>query len=106
MEFTFYGWCTLTLDYQPGAEGSKHISTDFNLEFPEKSILSVEGYIDENGHPTAEGSKVLTEIFLQGLIGNIHIAHKKGFRDDVEHLMYIISKLEQGFATPAEVNFR
>jgi len=35
--------------------------------------------------------------------GNIHMAHEKGFRDSAEHLRWIISELERGFVTVANV---
>lgn len=39
----------------------------------------------------------VSEVLVQGLIGNIHLAHEKGFRDSAEHLRWIISELERGF---------
>lgn len=41
--------------------------------------------------------KTLSNVLVQGLIGNIHLAHEKGFRDSAEHLRWIISELERGF---------
>ncbi len=57
----------------------------------------------EQGLPTRDGSQVLSNVLIQGLVANIHMAHEKGFRDSAEHLRWIISELERGFVTVANV---
>jgi hypothetical protein len=104
MQFDFTGVCRLTLEHTPGKSTSKHVATDFFLELGKGLHHSI--YLDENGIPTKEGSHVLTNIFVQGLIGNIHAAHDKGYRDGAEHLRYIIEKLEEGFASVYDVEER
>jgi hypothetical protein len=89
MEVSFKAVVVLSLDHR-----SKHIATDFNLEVDPN--LEVSRYLEKE-LPTKDGSKVLSNVLIQGLIGNIHMAHEKGFRDSAEHLRWIISELERGF---------
>lgn len=87
--------CVLELESSEGAKTSKHISTNFNLDVSKNMDRSK--YFDKDGLPNAEGSKALTQVFMAGLIANIHNAHNNKFRDSAEHLRYIISELERGF---------
>lgn len=100
MRYTITGTVKVTADYQHGATSSEHVATDFRLDVS-KNLDQVQ-YIDKRGLPTEKGSHALTNVFVQGLIGNIHHAHKKGFKNDAEHLRYIISELERGFINIAE----
>lgn len=95
MEFSFEGRVVLTLNHEEGANHSTHVSTDFNLDVI--GGLDRTKYLDEEDLPNKEGSKVLTNVLVQGLIGNIHMAHENGYRDSAEHLRWIISELESGF---------
>jgi hypothetical protein len=101
MEFSFEAKVVLTLEHKKGAETSKHVSTDFNLKVI--GPLQRNQYLDAEDLPTEAGSKVLSNVLVQGLVGNIHMAHEKGFRDSAEHLRWIISELERGFVTVANV---
>ena len=80
---------------------SKHVATDFNLKVIGE--LDKRQYLDKDDLPTNVGSKTLSNVLIQGLVGNIHMAHEKGFRDSAEHLRWIISELERGFVTVANV---
>lgn len=100
MEFSFEARVVMTLEHKKGMTTSKHAGTDFNLY--------VLGDLDRNAYlkddlPTKEGSKVLSTVLVQGLVGNIHMAHQEGFRDSAEHLRWIIAELEKGFSAVAEV---
>lgn len=99
MEFNFKAECVLTLEHNKGK--TKHLSTDFNLELSEG--LNKDVYLDKEGLPTKQGSEALTNVFIQGLVGNIHQAHENGYRDSAEHLRYIIAELERGFVAVTEV---
>ena len=99
MEFEIEGRCVVKLEYKKGEKTSSHIATDFNLDVSENIDRS--NFLDEEDLPTVAGTKALTQCFVQGLIGNIHNAHQKGYWNDVEHLRYIITELERGFATVA-----
>lgn len=96
MEFHFTGIVKVTMDHIPGSSNSKHVATDFRLQ-PGKNLIQ-DQYNDKAGLPTKSGSHALTQTFVQGLIGNIHYAHQKGYRDSADHLRYIIGELERGFA--------
>jgi hypothetical protein len=95
MKFSFEAKVVLTLEHKKGMETSKHVATDFNLEVVGE--LDRKQYLDKEDLPTEAGSKVLSNVLVQGLVGNIHMAHEKGFRNSSEHLRWIISELERGF---------
>lgn len=99
MQFKFDGRCVVTFEHTEGEKTSRHIATDFNLEVSDN--LDKSKYLDKNDLPTSEGTKALTNVFVQALVGNIHQAHQNGFWDSAEHLRYIIKELERGFAEPA-----
>jgi len=99
MEFSLEAKVVLTLEHKKEMTSSKHVSTDFNLFVSDN--LDKKQYLDKDGIPTKDGSKSLTMVLTQGLIGNIHQAHEKGFWDSAEHLRYIISELERGFVSVA-----
>lgn len=101
MELSFEAKVVLMLEQKPGMTMAKHVATEFNL-YPSKE-LNQDLYKDNEGLPTKEGSKALANVLIQGLVGNIHIAHEKGFRDSAEHLRWIIAELEKGFVTVANV---
>lgn len=101
MEFSFEAKVVLTLEHKKGMATSKHVATDFNLEVIGE--LDRKQYLDKEDLPTEAGSKVLSNVLVQGLVGNIHMAHEKGFRDSAEHLRWIISELERGFIEVVEV---
>lgn len=94
MIFKIEGRSVLTLEHKKGDTTSSHVKTDFNLEV---EGLDKSQYLGEDELPTAEGSKALTQAFVQGLIGNIHYAHQKGYRNDAEHIKYVIEELKRGF---------
>jgi len=101
MEFSFEVRVILRLEHKEGMEGAKHVSTDFNLIVSRE--LDEKQYLDKEGLPTEAGSVALSNVLVQGLIGNIHAAHEKGFKDSAEHLRFIISELERGFVAVANV---
>ena len=102
MEFSFEAKVVLTLEHKAGMPTSKHVATTFNLDV--LGHLDKSHYLDSEGLPTKEGSKILSNVLVQGLIGNIHLAHDEGFRDSAEHLRWIISELERGFVNVANVS--
>lgn len=102
MRFSFEAKTVLELEHEHGAKTSKHIETKVNL-YPSKN-MDKSMYLDKYDLPTAYGSKVLTNVLVQGLIANIHSANNNGFWKDHEHMKYIISELERGFVTIAETD--
>ena len=101
MEYSFKSTSEITLELKPGSTKSKLLTTKFNLECSDN--LDISNYVDKEGFVTADGSKVLSNVLIQGLIGNIHMSHQKGVRNDAEHLRWIISELERGFIENMEV---
>lgn len=81
-------------------QASELLCTEFTLNVSRN--MDREAYI-QKGQPTRDGSKALTQAFIQGLLGNLHFAHQAGFRDSAEHLRYIIAELERGFVRVASV---
>ena|ERR1041385_3458218 len=102
IEVDFIGISKLRLNHEKGTNHSKHIATDFTLMLSPN--LDEEMYLDEEDIVTKEGSRMLTLALVHGLIGNIHLAHKKGWKNDVVHLKEIIDELSKGFATVATVS--
>jgi hypothetical protein len=101
MHFTITGISQIKLSYEKGAPKSKHVATHIRLEVSDN--LDKKQYLDSKERPTKEGSRALTQALVQGLIGNIHNAHQKGWRDSAEHLRYVIQELEKGFVQVADV---
>lgn len=99
MRYSITGIVKVTADYSHGDTKSTHVATDFKLEVSKH--LEQSKYNDRRGLPTKEGAHALTNAFVQGLVGCIHHAHEKGYKDSAEHLRYIISELERGFINVA-----
>lgn len=101
MEVSFTGISKVTLTANPDGKTSKHIATDFRLEISKNQNKNV--FLDFKGRPKKEGVKPLRQTFIQGLVGNIHFAHEKGYWDSAAHLRYVIEELTRGFAAVANV---
>lgn len=95
MEFAVKAEVEVIANHVKGENHSRHVATNFLLKV--SSNLKQDEYLDKEGLPTEKGSEVLTSTLVEGLIGNLHMAHQKGWRDSAEHLRYIIEKLETGF---------
>lgn len=102
MHASFTGISKVTLEPNPDGKSSRHIATDFTLEVSKNQDKSM--FLDFKGRPKKEGVKPLTQTFIQGLVGNIHFAHERGFWDSAEHLRYIIDELTRGFASVANTS--
>lgn len=99
MKASFTGISKITLEPNPDGKSSSHVSTEFTLELSKNQDKNM--FLDFKGRPKKEGVKPLTQTFIQGLVGNIHFAHQKGYWDSAAHLRYIIDELTRGFATVA-----
>lgn len=101
MEYVF--GANIALTTVADGDRVKLTKTDFNLRVSDN--LQEDKYINpDNGVPTKEGSYILSNILVQGLIGNLHFAKSKGFRDSKEHLEWIISELKRGFNSNLSVS--
>lgn len=101
MEYSLEAKVVLDLEFKKDSKTSSHRGTRFNLDVSEN--LDREIYL-EDGLPTKIGAKALTITLIQGLVGNIHVAHQKGYWNDADHLRYIISELEKGFVENADIS--
>jgi len=95
MEYKIEGRSVVTLNHAKGDTKSTHIDTKIALSVSKE--LDADLYIGEDDMPTKDGCKMLTQAFVQGLVGNIHYAHQKGHWNDAEHIRYIIAELKKGF---------
>ena len=102
MNFGFMASCILEVGNNPNTGKATVKSSKIDLKLSPN--LNESAYLDKDGLPTQEGSKAMTNVFIQGLVANIHAAHDRGFRNDVEHLRYIIAELERGFAAAVSVS--
>lgn len=102
MTYTLEARVVLEMEQTQGEKTSRHLETKINVDV--SSNLDRKQYLDKDDLPTAQGSKVLTGVLIQGLVANIHQAHQNGYRDSAEHLRYIISELERGFVAVANVD--
>lgn len=103
MRYSFEGRCVLEVEAgtEPG-RSSKHLHTKFNLEVSRN--LNRPQYIGSDDLPTAIGTKALTNVFVQGLIGNLNAAHQKNYWNKEDHLKYIMSELQRGFEAAADTH--
>jgi hypothetical protein len=92
----------IELEHEPGKKGTNLRETKFYLNVSKN--LNASMYNGADGLPTHDGSKAITEVLTQGLIGNIHQSHDRGYIDSAVHLRSIIGKLEKGFVALANVN--
>lgn len=97
MEALFNVSVNLKLEYNKGAASSKHRGTEFVLDMSDNLDHNI--YIDDEGLVTKQGSHVVSNVLVQGLVANLHLAHEQGYRDSAEHLRWLISELERGFVT-------
>ncbi len=101
MKFSFVGISRLTLEHTPGAKQSKHVATDVRLDVDKQVDCSA--YLDKDGLPTKEGSRILSLTLTHGIIAMIHQSHQLGFRDSAEHLRAVIAEMERGFVEIATI---
>jgi len=92
----------LTVTDDKGDDKTRPVSTQIALNA--QSNLDRSAYVNPDGTPTEAGGKVITETLLKGIVGHIHAMKEIGIRDDVEHVRYIIDKIEDGFAQVTEVS--
>jgi hypothetical protein len=81
---------------------SRHDGVNILLETSEN--LDRSKYIKSDGYLTEEGNKILTQVLVQALIGNIHLAHQHNKIDSAKHLREIISELEIGFIRNVKID--
>jgi hypothetical protein len=102
METIFEVIVQLTVEDKDGDLKARPLSTQIAMNA--QSNLDRTAYVNPDGTPTEAGGKVITEVLLRGLIGHIHAMKEIGVRNDVEHVRYIIDKIEDGFAQVTQVS--
>jgi hypothetical protein len=95
MRLRFTVKSVLEVEYNQAKGTMMHKGSFYNVDvdYP----LDIRQYVDEDGLPNDAGCEMATSVLTQSLISNIHVAHQQGFRNDAEHLRFIISELERGF---------
>lgn len=56
------------------------------------STIDKSMYFDDY-QPNERGVDAITETLINGLVANIHGAHKSGIKNNADHLQYIVTKL-------------
>ncbi len=100
MKFHFDAMLRLYLEQKPNKTKPTFKGLKFRLEPSE--VLDKDMYLQEDGLLTKHGTRALTHVLVQGLIGNIHQSHQRGITDSAEHLRFIISELERGFVAQVD----
>lgn len=100
MKYFFIASSKVELSVTADGKNSNLDAIKFNLKVSDN--LDKSRYLKDN-LPHKDGLKATSVAFVQGLIGNIKLAHKQGVWDEVRHIEWIIAELGKGFATIAEV---
>lgn len=67
--------------------------------------MDIKRYFDKDEYPNKDGCEAITRTLVAALSGNIHMAHRCGYRDSAEHLRSIISQLEDMFVLNPDLEF-
>lgn len=84
---------TVTLGAENGKTKIYQIDTFFDID----PAMDAKMYASKDGVPTALGYDLISQILLEGLVGNIHAAHNSGDMDSAAHLRTVISRMERAF---------
>ncbi len=95
------GTSVIELAHEPGMGKPKLKETKIQLDL--SANLDHSMYFDKNGLPNKDGSKILTNAFVHGLVANIHNAQRMGYWKDADHLRWIIDELQRGFVAQVEL---
>lgn len=95
---------TATIAIVPPDEGAKEVipTALYSSLSLSPDIMEDVYYSADRSTYSPDGFKALSQLFIQGLIANIHTAHQAKVWDSAEHLRFIIGNLEKGFATPMD----
>jgi hypothetical protein len=101
-EASFVVISKLDIEHDLTTQKSKHNGINILLEPSEN--LDRSQYVNSDGYLTKIGNEVLTQVLVQALIGNIHLAHQHNKIDSAKHLREIISELEKGFIENVKID--
>lgn len=103
MKVTFEARVLMTFD---GTEVGDNVITDTSdlamALIPDENLV-LEDYVSDKDHITAEGTEIMTDMFVESLIALMSYSNDKGYCKDYEYLKDVISRLEAGLMTPTEV---
>lgn len=91
---------TLTFESPSGPVKSVKPRTSYTKLQASKDLI-IDHYFDQ-GQLNRPGFEAAAQLFVAGLVANIHAAHQCNLWDSAEQLRYIIKKLEEGFVLPLE----
>jgi hypothetical protein len=106
MKSTFTVECQDIFDFNetkgPGKQQVEHIESRLFLKvgFP----LDMSRYYGEDNRLNVDGCEVATRVLLNGIMGNLHYMHQRGFRDSAEHFRYLIAEMEKLFIHVVETD--
>ena len=95
MRFGFQAVATIELEYSKEQTKSKLVASQITIDV--SANLNKRAYINEDGAPTADGAKAMTNTFIAGLTANIHHSQKYGYWNESDHIRFIIEELQKGF---------
>lgn len=95
MQYEFTASCTTLVEHDEKTKKTQLLESALSLDFGDG--IDPTAYFEPNGRPNQAGTKILTDVFIQGIAGNIHNAHSTGICDSAEHLRYVIAELEKFF---------
>ncbi len=95
---TFRTVVDLTVDTGNSKDTQKPMLDNAKYRLEISDNLDPDLYYDAE-HLTMDGVKATSNCLIMGLVSNIHYAHKRGIRNDAEHIRWIIAELERGLAT-------
>lgn len=103
MKQTFYftGISKIGVQYETGHKTSHLAETSIRLEISKN--LNKEMYLQRD-LPAKEGIMPLTQAFVQGIIANIKMAHKKGWWTEADHMKYVVDELSRAFVSVANAD--
>lgn len=91
------------MEHEEGSKTSSSKQVEMML-YPSPNLDQRQYLTNGKGsNPTEAGSNAITVTLVQGLVSNIHQAHQLKTIDSAAHLRKIISMLEDGFVSQAEV---
>lgn len=102
MRYGFQATATIELEHSKEQTRSKLVASQIKIDV--SSNLSKRAYINQDGTPTADGAKAMTNTFIAGLTANIHHSHKAGYWNESDHIGFIIEELQRGFVAQVKTS--
>lgn len=94
MDFHFVVVAKMELEHEKGSPKSSLKSTSYRMQTSDN--LNAKMY-HEDGIPTKDGLKPVTQTLITALIANISVGKLNGWWADYEHMQYIFEELQKQF---------